>query len=66
MPTLRGEQRLEEALGELARHGGAGLPVADAAGGLSAWITHRDLLRTAAGVTRHDHVPPATRPRRRR
>ena len=52
VPTLWPEQGLEEALAELTRHGGAGLPVGDTAGGLSAWITHRDVLRAAAGVTR--------------
>ncbi|SNY25454.1 chloride channel protein, CIC family [Paractinoplanes atraurantiacus] len=49
VPMLRGDESLEEALAELTRHGGAGLPVG-AAGVPSAWLTHRDLLRAAAGI----------------
>jgi chloride channel protein, CIC family len=49
VPVLTGDESLEEALAELTRHGGAGLPVGtvDAPAG---WLTHRDLLRAAAGV----------------
>jgi CIC family chloride channel protein len=51
VPTLHPDQGLEAALNELTRHGGAGLPVIDDRGALIAWITHRDLLRAAAGIT---------------
>jgi CIC family chloride channel protein len=51
VPVLQPGHNLEAALDELTRHGGAGLPVADAEGGISTWITHRDLLRAAAGIT---------------
>jgi len=49
VPLLSGDESLEEALSELTRHGGAGLPVGtdDVPSG---WLTHRDLLRAAAGV----------------
>jgi CIC family chloride channel protein len=50
LPTLRPDQGLEAALNELTRHGGAGLPVVDDQGTLISWITHRDLLRAAAGI----------------
>jgi CBS domain-containing protein len=43
-------QGLETALNELTRHGGVGLPVIDEQGALTAWITHRDVLRAAAGI----------------
>jgi CIC family chloride channel protein len=51
VPLLRPDQGLESALSELTRHGGAGLPVGDASDGvLTAWITHQDILRAAAGI----------------
>jgi chloride channel protein, CIC family len=50
VPALRPDQGLEEALGELTRHGGAGLPVTDEHGTPTAWLTHRDLLHAAAGI----------------
>jgi chloride channel protein, CIC family len=56
VPVLRHDARLEDALGELSRHGGAGLPVTQA-DGVTAWITHRDLLRAAAGIARSDRSP---------
>ncbi|NJC71215.1 chloride channel protein [Planosporangium thailandense] len=50
VPILHSGQGLEEALGELVRHGGAGLPVQRGDGDLvDGWLTHRDVLRTAAG-----------------
>ena len=60
VPVLQPGQGLEEALGELTRHGGAGLPVADPDGGVAAWITHWDLLSCAAGVARRDPTPGST------
>jgi CIC family chloride channel protein len=53
VPVLHLRDGLEDALGQLTRHGGAGLPVADADGAVIAWITHRDLLRAAAGIGNH-------------
>ena len=50
VPVLDPRQPLETALGELTRHGGYGLPVADEHGTTAGWITHHDLLRAAAGV----------------
>jgi chloride channel protein, CIC family len=50
VPVLTGSESLEEALAELTRHGGAALPVASGGADLSGWLTHRDLLRAAAGV----------------
>jgi CIC family chloride channel protein len=50
VPVLREEQSLEDALEELTRNGGADLPVADAGGAVRSWLTHRDLLRAAAGI----------------
>ena len=49
VPMIRGDRSLEDALKDLTRHGGAALPVGadDVATG---WLTHRDLLRAAAGV----------------
>ncbi len=52
VPVLTGAESLEDALAELTRHGGAGLPVAAAGAAPSGWLTHRDLLRAAAGVRR--------------
>lgn len=49
VPILQPGQGWETALNELTRHGGAGLPVASADGAITSWITHRDLLRAAAG-----------------
>jgi CIC family chloride channel protein len=49
VPVLTGSESLEEALAELTRHGGAGLPVGSV-DALCGWLTHRDLLRAAAGV----------------
>jgi chloride channel protein, CIC family len=52
VPVLHADQRLEDALAELVRHGGAGLPVQkDGEQGIKGWLTHRDVLRAAAGVT---------------
>ena len=52
---------MESALAELTRHGGAGLPVADPDGNMSGWITHRDLLRAAAGIPNGvEHALPAS------
>jgi CIC family chloride channel protein len=49
VPILTGEESLEDALAELTRNGGAGLPVGS--GDVpTGWLTHRDLLRAAAGV----------------
>jgi chloride channel protein, CIC family len=50
VPVLTGGESLEEALAELTRNGGAGLPVGPVEAP-SGWLTHRDLLRAAAGVT---------------
>ena len=50
VPVLGPGQGWESAVTQLARHGGAGLPVANATGDLIGWITHRDLLRAAAGA----------------
>ena len=49
VPVLTGAESLEEALAELTRHGGAGLPVGSA-DRVTGWLTHRDLLRAAAGA----------------
>ncbi len=49
VPLLSGGESLEDALAELTRNGGAGLPVG-ANGVASGWLTHRDLLHAAAGV----------------
>lgn len=49
VPVLTGSGSLAEALAELTRNGGAGLPVAT--GGrrpVSGWLTHHGLLRAAA------------------
>jgi len=55
VPALRPDQSLEDALAEPIRHG-PGLPVADPTSGhVTAWLTHREILHTAAGHT----VPPA-------
>jgi chloride channel protein, CIC family len=50
VPVLQPDQGWESALAELTRHGGAGLPAADPDGNITGWITHRDLLRAAAGI----------------
>jgi CIC family chloride channel protein len=50
VPVLSGNESLEDALAELTRHGGAGLPVAAAGSAPSRWLTHRDLLHAAAGL----------------
>jgi chloride channel protein, CIC family len=57
-PVLTGDENLEDALAELTRNGGAGLPVRQN-GRISGWLTHRDLLRAAAGVTRPVGSTPA-------
>jgi CIC family chloride channel protein len=50
VPTLHPHQSLEDALAELIRHG-PGLPVADpATGHITAWLTHREILHTAAAT----------------
>ncbi|WP_245665425.1 chloride channel protein [Actinoplanes subtropicus] len=49
VPILAGDESLEDALAALTRNGGAGLPVG-ADGIPSGWLTHRDLLRAAAGI----------------
>ena len=53
VPVLTGAMSLEEALAEMTRNGGAGLPVADPDGAVTAWLTHRDLLRAVAGIASH-------------
>jgi CIC family chloride channel protein len=63
VPVLHPDQGIDDALAALTHTHGSGVPVRSATGQLAAWITHRDLLRTAAGITRHDPYP--TRPRRR-
>jgi CIC family chloride channel protein len=50
VPVLRPDQGLEDALAELVRHNGAGLPVGHD-GGVDGWLTHRDVLSAAAGLT---------------
>jgi CIC family chloride channel protein len=50
VPVLAPDDGLETALEALSRNGGVGLPVADRTGHLTGWVTHRDLLRSAAGV----------------
>ncbi len=52
VPILSADDGLETALGALTRNGGAGLPVTDHRGAVTAWVTHRDLLRAAAGIER--------------
>lgn len=59
VPTLDLGQGLEAALHELTRHGGVGLPVMDEQGALTAWITHRDVLRAAAGIASTEAVAKA-------
>lgn len=53
VPVLRGDESLEEALAALTGHGGAGLPVRLPGDSFSGWLTHRDLLRAAAGARQH-------------
>jgi CIC family chloride channel protein len=60
VPVLAPDDGLETALEALSRNGGVGLPVADRTGHLTGWVTHRDLLRSAAGVGR-DPVPGGRR-----
>lgn len=50
VPVLTGAESLAEALAELTRHGGSGLPVAAGGQPVSGWLTHHDLLRAAAGI----------------
>jgi CIC family chloride channel protein len=50
VPVLTGDESLEQALAELTRHGGAGLPVGTGDNEVTGWLTHRDLLRAAAGM----------------
>lgn len=50
VPVLTGDEPLEQALAELTRHGGAGLPVGASDNEVSGWLTHRDLLHAAAGI----------------
>ena len=57
VPVLDPGQGWESALTQLTRHGGAGLPVANATGDLVGWITHQDLLRAAAGAPVVDDRP---------
>ena len=59
VPVLSREQGLEAALGDLTRHGSAALPMADAEGRLTGWVTGQDLLRAAAGIG-HPHPTPHT------
>jgi CIC family chloride channel protein len=59
VPTLDLGQGLEAALHELIRHGGVGLPVMDEQGALTAWITHRDVLRATAGIASTEAVSRA-------
>jgi chloride channel protein, CIC family len=61
VPVLDSRQGLEEALAELTRHGGAGLPIAGPDGDIAAWITHRDLLHAAAGIRLHHPPTPILR-----
>lgn len=64
VPVLHANQGIDDALTALSHAHGTGVPVRNATGQLTAWITHRDLLRTAAGITRHDPYP--AHPRRNR
>jgi CIC family chloride channel protein len=64
VPVLHPDQGIDDALTALTHTHGTGAPVRNATGQLAAWITHRDLLRTAAGIARHDPYP--TRQRRGR
>ncbi|MEU4244678.1 chloride channel protein [Actinoplanes sp. NPDC026619] len=50
VPVLTGEESLAQALSELTRNGGAGLPVAGSGTLVSGWLTHHGLLRAAAGL----------------
>jgi CIC family chloride channel protein len=62
VPVLHPQQGLEDALAELTRHGGAGLPVAGPDGTVTGWLTHRDLLHAAAGIRpRHPRPRDGTR-----
>jgi CIC family chloride channel protein len=51
VPVIGADRSLEEALTELIRHGGAALPIG-ADDVVTGWLTHRDVLRAAAGVSR--------------
>jgi CIC family chloride channel protein len=71
MPTLRPEESLHDALRELVRHGGAGLPVAaDDGRSIVGWITHSDVLgayterleRSVARAESGGSLPPARLP----
>jgi CIC family chloride channel protein len=55
VPVLRPDESLDAALSELTRNGGAGLPVGGGDGKVSSWLTHRDLLRAAAGIVATTH-----------
>src|SRR4051794_20716585 len=44
VPVIASDSSLSDALAELTRHGGAGLPVGSD-GVVTGWLTHRDLLR---------------------
>lgn len=63
VPVLTGRESLEEALQELTRNGGAGLPVASDNGPVTGWLTYRDLLRAAAGVGPQKSAPTRGRHR---
>jgi CIC family chloride channel protein len=56
VPVLAADVGLETALEALSRSGGVGLPVADRTGHLIGWVTHRDLLRCAAGAAGGDSI----------
>ena len=49
VPMIADDRSLEDALRELTRHGGAALPIGTGEV-LTGWLTHRDLLRAAAGI----------------
>ncbi len=66
VPVLSADGGLEAALGTLTRNGGGGLPVADGQGTVTGWVTHRDVLRTAAGITAQPPAPSVLRRTRRR
>jgi CIC family chloride channel protein len=53
-PTLRAEQRLDNALATLVEHDRTGLPVLSTDGSrLVGWVTHRDVLRAYASRLQH-------------
>ncbi|MFR9780473.1 chloride channel protein [Micromonospora sp. MS34] len=62
VPALRPEQPLETALAELIRNGSA-LPVVDpGGGGVSGWLTHREILHVVARGSTAPRPPEPGRP----